>query len=118
MLKARTVDKHIENAAFYVNECLLYDDAVRPEEGWNRIDYFLGYWFIKKAMWSSRASIRNNATSLKKFYTFLHEKGRIDRAALEDVHNSVRRGLPEWIATMERYLDPSIEDMDEVWGGD
>ncbi len=28
----------------------------------------------------------------------------------------VKDGIPEWIATLERYDDPSIEDMGEVWG--
>jgi hypothetical protein len=36
---------------------------------------FLGYWFIKKAMWAKQSAIKSNAASLKKFYTFMHEKG-------------------------------------------
>ena len=31
---------------------------------------FLGFWFIRKAMWASQSSIKGNATSLKKLYTF------------------------------------------------
>ncbi len=33
-------------------------------------ELFLGYWFIKKAMWSSPVQIKSNAASLKKFFTF------------------------------------------------
>ena len=115
-LSAKTVDRHVANVDFFVNEYLLYDDAVRPAEGWHRIDSFLGYWFIRKAMWASPASIRSNAASLKKFYAFLQEMGIVDVVAVEAIHESVKEGLPEWIATVKRYDDPSITDMEEVWG--
>ena len=115
-LTPKTVDRHVANADFFVNEYLLYDDAVRPAEGWHRIDSFLGYWFIRKAMWANPASIRSNATSLKKFYAFLQEMRIVDMVALEAVRESVKEGLAEWIATVKRYDDPSITDMDEVWG--
>lgn len=77
---------------------------------------FLGYWFIKKAMWSSPAQIKSNAASLKKFYTFLFEKGQIDKEDLDDLKERIKEDMPEWIATMTRYEDPSITDMGEVWG--
>lgn len=73
---------------------------------------FLGYWFIKKAMWASQSSIKGNAASLRKFYTFMYEKGLIDKDALADLKETIKEGLPEWLATLERYDDPSIED---VW---
>jgi len=27
----------------------------------------------------------------------------------------IKEDMPEWLATMERYDDPNIEDMEEVW---
>ena len=70
---------------------------------------FLGYWFIKKAMWASPASIKSNATSLKKFYTFMEEKKLI---AIEDLNNlkrTIKEHMPEWLESLERYDDPSID---------
>lgn len=52
----------------FINHCLLYDEIIRPKDGWDKVDYFVGYWFIRKAMWASEASIRANAASLKKSY--------------------------------------------------
>ena len=115
-LKDKTIKQHIENIDFYINQYLLYEDAVEAKDGTDGVDMFLGYWFIKKAMWSSSAQIKNNAASLKKFYTFLNQKGLIDSSELNQLKETIKEGMPEWIATMKRYEDPSIQDMGEVWG--
>jgi site-specific recombinase XerD len=77
---------------------------------------FLGYWFIKKAMWASKSSIKSNATSLTKFYTFLLYKGLIDQDDLNELKATIKEEMPEWLETLKRYDDPSNEDMEDVWG--
>jgi len=111
-LSKNTIDTHISNIDFYVNEYLLYEDATEAKDGVNAVDMFLGYWFIKKAMWASKSSIKNNATSLNKFYTFMYEKSLIDKDDLSDLKETIKENMPEWLATLERYDDPSVED---VW---
>lgn len=115
-LSEKTISTHVSNIDFYINAFLLYEDATRPEEGVNSVNMFLGYWFIRKAMWASPSAIKSNAASLKKFYRFLHEQGRIDARALDDLRCTIREGMPEWMETMNRYDNPDIEDMNEVWG--
>jgi len=115
-LKDKTISKHVDNIDFYINEYLLYEDAVEAKDGVNSVSMFLGYWFIKKAMWSSPEQIKSNAASLKKFYTFMLEKGMIEKDDLDGLKETIRDEMPEWIATMKRYDDPSITDMGEVWG--
>ena len=46
---------------------------------------FLGYWFIRKAMWANEAAVKFNVTSLKKFYDYMLERGEVDREAVEDM---------------------------------
>jgi site-specific recombinase XerD len=111
-LAAGTIKNHCANIEFYVNEFLLYEEAMEAKDGVTEVDAFLGYWFIQKAMWSSQASIKSNAASLKKFYTFLYEKGLIDKQALADLKEDIKDGLPLWLATLARYEDP---DEEEVW---
>ena len=81
-LSEKTIDRHIRNVDFYINEFLLYEDATAAKDGALDIGFFLGYWFIKKAMWASTASIKSNAASLKKFYTFLHQNGVVKKKDL------------------------------------
>ena len=108
-LAPKTIKSHCSNIDFYINEFLLYEDATEAEEGVDEVNMFLGYWFIKKAMWASPASIKSNATSLKKFYTFMEEKKLI---AIEDLNNLkrvIKEHMPEWLESLERYDDPSID---------
>jgi len=115
-LKDKTISKHVANIGFYISEYLLYEDAVEAKDGVSGVSMFLGYWFIKKAMWSSPKQIKSNAASLKKFYTFMLEKGMIEKDDLDGLKETIKDEMPEWIATMKRYDDLSITDMDEVWG--
>lgn len=115
-LSSKTIKKHIENVDFYINEFLLYEDAEEPSEGVGSVGMFLGYWFIKKAMWASATSIKSNAASLKKFYTFLYEREMVSKEDLDLLKETIKEDMPEWLETLARYDDPTITDMGEVWG--
>ena len=115
-LKDKTIRNHTGNVDFYINDFLLYEDAIEAKDGASSIGMFLGYWFIKKASWSSPAQIKANAASLKKFYQFLFEKGQIDKEDFDDLKDRIKEEMPEWLAKMNRYDDPSITDMGKVWG--
>ena len=87
-LSEKTIDKHTSNIDFFLNEYLVYQDRndsdeyielCQAEDGIEMIDDFLGYWFIKKAMWSSENSIKENITSIKKFYTFMQSLNLISK---------------------------------------
>ena len=111
-LSEKTINNHVSNIAFYINEYLLYEDATEAKDGVNAVGWFLGYWFIRKAMWASPSSIKGNAASLKKFYAFLQEKGLIGKEDLNDLEKEIKEDMPKWLATIARYDDPSVED---VW---
>lgn len=105
-LSTKTINKHVPNVDFYINQFLLHDVLVEAKEGVPFISEFLGYWFIEKALWSSVAQINENATSLKKFYTFLYERGDIDKETLDELKDTIKEEKPEWLETMQRYDDP------------
>jgi site-specific recombinase XerD len=114
-LSQKTIDKHRSNVDFYINEYLLYEDAIEAAEGADRIGMFLGYWFIRKAMWASKTSIKESAASLKQFYQFMLERGKLSKESFERLKERIREEMPEWLATLERYDDPDIEDPEEIW---
>jgi site-specific recombinase XerD len=115
-LGENTVMKHSNNIDFFVNEYLLYEGTVEAKDGISSVDMFLGYWFIRKAMWSSPSSIKENASSLKKFYEFMVVKGYIEQRALDYLKLTVKDNMPQWLERVRRYNDPDITDMSEVWG--
>ncbi len=109
-LSEKTIKNHISNIDFYINEYLLYEEAIEVVNGVNKVSMFLGYWFIKKVMWASKASIKSNAASLKKFYTFVNEKGLIDKEDLNDLMKMIKEEMPEWLEELDHYDNSSIED--------
>ncbi len=100
-LGKKSVKEHVKNADFYINTYLLYDEAIPAKEGVWRISSFLGYWFIRKALWSSRNSIKENAASLKKFYTFMLEKSEIDADDLQELKETIKEEMDEWLEAVD-----------------
>ena len=110
-ISKKTINNHLSNIDFYINEYLLYEDTIEAKDGIQGVSMFLGYWFIKKAMWASQTSIKSNAASLKKFYVFLLEKGLIKKENLNELEETIKDEMPEWLATLKQYDDQSyVED--------
>ena len=111
-LGEKTVTKHINNIEFFLNEYLAYQDIsesedeitlCNAEDGIDFIDDFLGYWFIKKALWSSESSIKSNIATFKKFYTFMQSMNLISKDDLKMLNETIKENKDEWIDTVNRY---------------
>ena len=113
-LSKKTVDKHVSNIDFYINEFLLYEEPSKAKEGVNKLDYFLGYWFIRKAMWASVTSIKENITSLKHFYTYMHTIDEIDLEKLNAMKEEIKESKDKWLETIRKYDDPDT-DFEDIW---
>lgn len=110
-LSKKTIDKHIFNVDFYINDFLLYEDAEPPEDGTILLNYFFNSWFIRKAMWASATSIKENITSLKKFYGFMEEKGRIEPDDYLEMLQEIKESKEEWLKNLRKY-DEGIASSD------
>jgi hypothetical protein len=67
-------------------------------------------------MWASPSEIKENAASLKKFYTFLHKVGEIEEKDLKELIKTIKEEIPHWLATMDRYDDPEVMGSDLAFG--
>ena len=101
-LSEKTIENHVINADFYINEYLPREDA-KMEEGIGLLADFFGYFFIRKCMWSTPASIKTTATSLKKFYRCMLDLGHISQSDYAFVCAEIKDGLPDWQRECERY---------------
>lgn len=113
-LSPKTIEKHLANIDFFINEYLLYDEPLPPQDGINQINHFLGYWFIRKAMWASVTSIKSNITSLKHFYTHLAATGLVGVDELLVMKREIKESKDEWIASLLEHDDPGIISAD-LW---
>ena len=103
-LSDKTIGRHTNNIDFYINHCLLYEDIEIAESGIYKIDYFLGYWFIKKAMWSSVNTVKENITSIKKFYLFMYESGYdITLKDIKELNEEIKENKKIWLNKIDRY---------------
>ena len=106
-LSVKTINKHIENVDFYLNDFLIWSEPRTMDEGCFEIREFLGYFFIRKCMWSTPASIRSNASSLKKFYKCMLSYGHIEKEQYEELCETIKDNLDDWIADCKQYNDIS-----------
>lgn len=102
-LKDKTIRNHLNNVGFYINDYLNYYDPQEMVRGCYDISGFLGDWFIRKAMWSSRESIKSTAASIKKFYKCMLEKGHVSKADYQYLLETIKKQMPDWLENMDDY---------------
>ncbi|MGB3225288.1 MAG: hypothetical protein WBB23_21030 [Desulforhopalus sp.] len=113
-LSKSTIDKHVGNIEFFTNDFLLYYEPIAAKDGSSQVGCFLGDWFIRKAMWASVTSIRENITSIKKFYQFMLEIGEIDNDEFAELKEEIKECKDDWIEKVRMYDNPEI-DIEEIW---
>ncbi len=102
-LSEKTVLTHVDNIGFYINDYLLREEPQEPEEGVDQVGWFLGDWFIRKAMWASKASIKGYAATFKKFYGFLVEQGRVQHSDFDELKREIKDDMSQWLDNLRRY---------------
>ena len=97
-ITSKTISKHLDNIDFYINTYLLYDEFDSPDKGHYRLDDFFSYFFPRKAMWSSSNSVKENITSLKKFYKYLNELSLITDEEFKEMTNVIKAEKENWMS--------------------
>lgn len=84
---------------------MLYYEPVKAREGIEEVSNFFDDWFIRKAMWSNKASVLSNITSLKKFYQYLVEIGEVQGIDFEMLKRRIKEEKADWVEAVEAYND-------------
>jgi len=108
-LNEKTIRKHVNNVSLYANHYLQYNDITPIEEGHRQIDYYFGYWFKHKVM-SSVSGLKENITSIKKLYTYLHSINQISKLDLEEMNFFIKEAKCDWIEEANEYFNDLMED--------
>ncbi len=101
-LSKKTIRNHVDNADLYINDFLLREDAVLPEDGLGYLDSFFTF-FIHKCMWSTPAAVKSTAASLKKLYKYMMEQGRISAEDYKEFARDLKEGVPFWQSECSDY---------------
>lgn len=105
-LSERTIERHIGNIEFYINDYLLRSDAYPMEYGTSEISLFLGYYAIRTCLCSSAYELKAVAASIKKFYKCMLENGKIKNANYYVLCSTIKTEMPEWVAACKQFNDP------------
>lgn len=104
-LTEKTIRRHLGNADLYINDFLPRRETLM-KDGCDLASEFFGYFFIEKCMWSTPASIKTTAASLKKFYKCMLEHGQIEKDDYEELCDTIKFSLEEWQDDCAQYNDP------------
>ena len=103
-LTAKTIRKHVSNIDFYLIDYLTYyDEIIKMEDGTQHTRSFLGDWFIRKAMWASKSSIKEMASSLKKFYEYMSALGFVKISDYQEMCYEIKDNMDRYLENLEDY---------------
>lgn len=114
-LSPKTVRSHLNNVDFYINNYLLREDALSMEQGVTHVDSFLGYYFIRKCMWSTPSTIKSTAASIKKFYKSMMEHGFIKKEYYKHLCSVIKENMEFWQEDCAAYNDPDADYPFDIW---
>lgn len=109
-LKKNTINRHLSNVDFFLNEFLIRAGALSMEKGISILDEYLGNFFIRKCMWSTPANIKTNATSIKKFYKCMLEHGKIEKEDYDILCSSIKDSMEIWQYDCAIYNAPENQN--------
>lgn len=99
-LSEKTIQLHLSNASLFLNEYFYREGLEDPQEGSSYIGLFFDF-FIRKCLWSTPNTVKQLASSIKKFYKCMYQNNVVDINALEDVLLSIKDGLEDWMDECE-----------------
>ncbi len=105
-LSSKTIRRHLSNVDFYINEYLLREEPLTIEYGTAKLDTFLGDFFIRKCMWSTPASIKSTAASIKKFYKCMLDHSELDKKYYDCLCDDIKENLEQWQDECAIYTAP------------
>ncbi len=95
-LSDKTIKQHVSNASLFLNDYFYREGLENPQEGAEYIDTFFDF-FVRKCLWSSPATVKQLAASMKKFYKCMLQNGIVDDDAVEEVLMTIKYGLEDWM---------------------
>ena len=105
----RTINNHINNVDLYLNDFINYYEAQDLKGGCYKISEFLGDYFIRKCMWSTPATIKTTAASIKKFYKCMLNNKHITNEDYDNLSFIIKSEMDIW---QDRCFNYNSEDYD------
>lgn len=107
-LSKKTINNHISDVHFYINSFLLKEEAIPAKEGWDKVDFYLGDFFIYKCMWSTPNILKSTADSLKHFYKYLKNEKIIEEEQYDFLEKTIKEDIDSWMRLCKDYNEGNL----------
>ena len=102
-LSPKTIEAHVSNADFFVNVYLPHPMDATLYDGGSHFRDFFGYFYIYKCMFASVSDMKQQITSLKKFYAFMFQHLYISPEQYATVITTIKDCKDMWLEEMKEY---------------
>ncbi|MCW3134885.1 MAG: site-specific integrase [Methanophagales archaeon] len=106
-----TASAHAGRIEFFASHYLRdYEDKSLINTSGRDIENYLGNWYIRKVLNSSKSDVHGILVAFKKFFKFLFDKGKIEKGQLDDILEACA-SPQRYISRFESYdaLDPESD---------
>ena len=98
----KTVKNHVDNIYFFADSLAYYEPLLRLDEASDSDVYsFLTSWFPRKALWASKSNQKSNLASLKKFFKWMQETGRMSPEVVKEVLSTLKENREEFLEAVD-----------------
>lgn len=110
-LAGKTVDKHSRNIESFLNWYLVREELIPMEEGMDSVEHFIST-YLAREEYKSLSSIKENLTSIKKFYQCMAEHGHVAQQRYAALLDEIRENKKYWFEECQEYLDEQPPKLD------
>ena len=107
----KTIRKHLSNIDLYINDYLNYYDITKMEDGMVDVYSFLNVWFIEKCLLTSRNSLKEMVSSVKKFYQCMSEKEYVKKEDYKELCNLIKDNMDEFLDSIDEFDNGTYYDL-------
>ncbi len=104
-LTDKTIKSHLSHIRLFAEYLVYYDDPLKKLDQAHSGDVrtFLSYWFPRKVMYDSLPSPKSYIASLKKFFQWMGETGRVSPETVASVLTTLKEGRDEFLESVTDY---------------
>lgn len=96
----KTIEGHLTHVDTFINDFLCHSEAYNVIEGLDRVRYFFDDWYPQRE-YMRRIGVNQYASSIKKFYSYMLEVGKIDQDDYDDLCLYIKEAKEMWIEVAE-----------------
>lgn len=88
-----------------------YYEITKVEDGIGEVYSFLSGLFIENCLWASKNSLKETATSIKKFYQYMSENNYVSVEDYNEMCSFIKENMYEFLEQVDAFEDGTYYDI-------